>query len=54
MGGYADCWMDGVGPRPASERDYQMVEDVERLCKVRRIKLDIYLLRVWITFRLMT
>jgi hypothetical protein len=33
--------MDVVGRRPASDGDYQMVEDVERLCQLRRIKLDI-------------
>jgi hypothetical protein len=33
--------MDGVGLRSASDGDYQMIEDVERLCQLRRIKLDI-------------
>jgi hypothetical protein len=41
IGENAAIRMDRVRRRPASDGDYQMVEDVERLCQLRRIRLDI-------------
>jgi hypothetical protein len=41
IGGYAAIRMDGMGRCQPSDGDYRMVEDVERFCQLRRIKLDI-------------
>jgi hypothetical protein len=47
IGRYPAVWMEMVRGCPASDEEYRVVEEVVRICKLRRINLDITVEGMW-------